>query len=40
MGVVRTVREQLRPSHQIFIAEMGAKNPGDIREICQLVHPK
>ena len=39
MGVVRTVREQLRPSHQIFIAEMGAKNPGDIREICQLVHP-
>ncbi len=39
MGVVRTVREQLRPSHQIFIAEMGAKNPGDIREICELVHP-
>ena len=31
MGVVRTIREQLRPSHQIFIAEMGAKNPGDIR---------
>ena len=39
MGVVRTVREQLRPSHQVFIAEMGAKNPGDIREICELVHP-
>lgn len=40
MGVVRTVREQLRPTHEIFIAEMGAKNPGDIREICALVHPK
>ncbi len=40
MGVVRTVRELLRPSHQVFIAEMGAKNPGDIREICELVHPK
>lgn len=39
MGVVRTVREQLRPSHQIFIAEMGAKNPGDVAEICRLVHP-
>lgn len=39
MGVVRTVRELLRPSHQIFIAEMGAKNVGDIREICELVHP-
>ncbi len=40
MGVVRTVREQLRPSHQVFIAEMGAKNVGDIREICELVQPQ
>ncbi len=40
MGVVRTVRELLRPSHQVFIAEMGAKNPGDIREICELVRPR
>ena len=40
MGVVRTIRERLRPSHQVFIAEMGAKNPGDIREICDLVHPR
>ncbi len=39
MGVVRTVREMLRPSHQVFIAEMGAKNVGDIAEICDLVHP-
>jgi UDP-N-acetylmuramoyl-tripeptide--D-alanyl-D-alanine ligase len=39
MGVVRTIREMLRPSHQVFIAEMGAKQPGDIREICDLVHP-
>ncbi|MBQ8683849.1 MAG: UDP-N-acetylmuramoyl-tripeptide--D-alanyl-D-alanine ligase [Clostridia bacterium] len=39
MGVVRTVREMLRPSHQIFIAEMGAKQAGDIKEICDLVHP-
>ncbi|MDD2417795.1 MAG: UDP-N-acetylmuramoyl-tripeptide--D-alanyl-D-alanine ligase [Oscillospiraceae bacterium] len=40
MGVVRTIREQLRPVHEIFIAEMGAKKPGDIKEICQLVNPK
>ena len=40
MGVVRTVRERLRPVHEVFIAEMGAKNPGDIREICDLVHPR
>ena len=40
MGVVRTVREMLRPSHRIFIAEMGAKQPGDIAEICDLVQPR
>ncbi len=40
MGVVRTIRERMKPSHEIFIAEMGAKNPGDIREICDLVSPK
>lgn len=39
MGVVRTVREMLKPYTEIFICEMGAKQPGDIREICDLVHP-
>lgn len=39
MGVVRTVREYLKPYNEVFIVEMGAKNPGDIREICDLVHP-
>lgn len=40
MGVVRTIRERLKSSHQVFIAEMGAKNVGDIKEICDLVHPR
>lgn len=39
MGVVRTIREQLKPYHQVFIVEMGAKQVGDIKEICDLVHP-
>lgn len=39
LGVVRTVREMLKPYHQVFICEMGAKQNGDIREICELVHP-
>jgi len=39
LGVVRTVREQLKPYHKIFIVEMGAKQRGDIKEICDLVHP-
>lgn len=40
LGVVRTIREQLRPYHQVFIVEMGAKQQGDIKEICDLVHPR
>lgn len=39
MGVIRTVREHLRPYDEVFIVEMGAKQPGDIKEICDLVHP-
>ncbi|MDE5921272.1 MAG: UDP-N-acetylmuramoyl-tripeptide--D-alanyl-D-alanine ligase [Paramuribaculum sp.] len=39
MGVVRTIREYLKPYDEVFIVEMGAKQPGDIKEICDLVHP-
>lgn len=39
LGVVRTVREYLKPYNEVFIVEMGAKNIGDIKEICDLVHP-
>lgn len=38
-GIVRTVREKLKPTHQVFIAEMGAKEIGDIKEICEIVNP-
>lgn len=38
-GVVRTVREHLKPQTQIFICEMGAKKTGDIKEICDIVNP-
>lgn len=40
MGVVRTIREYLNATHEIFICEMGAKQVGDIKEICDIVHPK
>jgi len=39
MGVTRTIRERLLPSHQVFIAEMGARHVGDIKELCRLVKP-
>lgn len=40
MGVVRTIREQMKPYNEIFICEMGAKQKGDIKEICDIVHPE
>lgn len=39
LGVVRTVREHLKATHEIFVCEMGAKTVGEIQEICDLVHP-
>lgn len=40
MGVTRVIREQLSDNNDVFIAEMGAKNIGDIKELVDLVHPK
>ena len=39
MGIVRTVRERLTPPTEIFIAEMGAKKKGDIKEVCKIANP-
>lgn len=39
MGVVRTINEKLSATHNLFVCEMGAKQTGDIKEICDLVHP-
>lgn len=40
MGVVKTILENLKSTHQIFICEMGATKPNDIKEICDIVKPK
>ncbi|MBR6252369.1 MAG: UDP-N-acetylmuramoyl-tripeptide--D-alanyl-D-alanine ligase [Clostridia bacterium] len=39
MGNVRVIREQLKPEHEIFISEMGARKKNDINEICEFVNP-
>lgn len=39
MGVVRTVREKMKPFTEVFICEMGAKQKGDVKEICDIVRP-
>ncbi len=40
MGITKVVRSKLRLAHEKFIVEMSAKQPGDIKEICDLVRPK
>lgn len=38
MGICKTVKN-LKPEHQVFIAEMGARRVGDIKELAQIVNP-
>ncbi len=40
MGIVITIRKSLKAIHKIFLCEMGAKWVGDIKELCDIVHPK
>lgn len=40
MGITRTIREQLKPIHEVFICEMGADHVGDIQELCDFVNPR
>ncbi len=39
LGIAQTVK-QLDSTHDVFIAEMGARQNGDIKELAQLVKPK
>ena len=40
MGVVKTIREKMKSTHEIFVCEMGARKVGEIKEICDIVHPR
>ncbi len=39
MGVSLTVNNQLRPTTEVFICEMGARHRQDIQEMCDLARP-
>lgn len=39
MGLCTVINNDLKPEHQVFIAEMGARHKGDIKELVDLVHP-
>ena len=40
MGLSRVIREQLAPSHELLVAELGDYRPGDIRFLCGLLRPR
>lgn len=40
MGLSKVINDDLRDDHEVFIAEMGAKKTGEIREVAQLAQPK
>ncbi|MCR4289304.1 MAG: UDP-N-acetylmuramoyl-tripeptide--D-alanyl-D-alanine ligase [Candidatus Scalindua sp.] len=40
MGICKVIRGELKPEHEIFIVEMGAKEKGDIKDLCDLVRPE
>jgi UDP-N-acetylmuramoyl-tripeptide--D-alanyl-D-alanine ligase len=40
LGVQRSINEHLKSTDEIFVCEMGAKEVGKIKEICDLVKPK
>lgn len=40
LGIARTIRKYLKPTHDIFICEMGAMWEGDIAKCCEIAQPK
>lgn len=39
LGVVKTIREQIKPYTEVFVCEMGASRLKDIEDICKIVKP-
>jgi len=40
MGITRTIRELLKPIHEVFVCEMGADKVGEISYLMDFVKPK
>lgn len=40
MGITRVVLDYLKPNHDVLITEMGAKQVGDIKYLCDIVKPQ
>lgn len=40
IGIAKCILNNLKPEHQIFIAEVGAYNKGKVKEVCAILNPK
>jgi UDP-N-acetylmuramoyl-tripeptide--D-alanyl-D-alanine ligase len=40
MGITRIIREELRDEHEVFVVEVAAYGPGEIREVCEILRPR
>lgn len=40
LGIARTIRKYLKPTHDIFVCEMGAMWEGEIAKCCEIAQPK
>ena len=40
IGIAKTILNELKPEHQIFIAEIGAYEIGKIKQVAQMIKPK
>ena len=40
MGITRTIREHLKPIHEVFVCEMGADHVGEITYLMDFIKPK
>lgn len=39
MGLTKVILNYLKPNHEVLITEMGAKQVGDIKYLCDMIHP-
>lgn len=39
IGVANSILNDLKPSHKIFIAEVGAYNKGKVKQVCKMLKP-
>ena len=40
MGITRIIREELSNEDEVFVVECAAYGPGEIREVCDIIHPQ